>query len=398
MAKGFTDLEIQNAKATDTRREIPDPGCAGLYLIVQPSGKKSFAVRYRNASGNPRKLTLTRGVTLRAARKAAADALYEVEQGRDPAETKKEARATAKKTKANTVQRLCESYLAREGDKLRTKAARERELKRLVYPAIGSTPLNKLRRSDIVEMLDDIEDKCGTKNADLILAYVRRIFNWHAGRVDDFNSPIVPGMGRYDARANQGTRVLSDDEIRAIWKATEPDAEKPQPFHALVRFLLLTGARREEARALAWSEIDGSTWSLPAARNKTKLDLTRPLSKTAQAVLKDVPRIDGARLVFTYNGAIPISLTKPTELLKKVSGTNGWRLHDFRRTTRTLLSRAGVDADVAERCLGHTIQGTRSVYDKHNYQPEMASAYEALAALIDLIINPSANVVSLRAS
>lgn len=85
-------------------------------------------------------------------------------------------------------------------------------------------------------MLDDIEDENGTKMSDLVLAYVRKIFNWHAGRVDDFDSPIVQGMGRYDAKANQGTRVLSDDELRAIWRATEPDKKAPQPFHALIRF------------------------------------------------------------------------------------------------------------------------------------------------------------------
>ena len=62
-------------------------------------------------------------------------------------------------------------------------------------------------------MLDDIEDENGTKMSDLVLAYVRKIFNWHAGRVDDFDSPIVQGMGRYDAKANQGTRVLSGFEL-----------------------------------------------------------------------------------------------------------------------------------------------------------------------------------------
>ena len=83
-------------------------------------------------------------------------------------------------------------------------------------------PLADLKRSHIVRMLDKIEDANGAKMADLTLAFVRRIFNWHAARVDYFNSPIVRGMSRYDAKANQGTRILSDDEIRKIWAATEP--------------------------------------------------------------------------------------------------------------------------------------------------------------------------------
>lgn len=88
MAKGLTDIAIRNLKPGGVRREIPDPGCAGLYLIIQPSGRKSFAVRYRFA-GLPRKLTLQSGVSLAAARKLTADAMHEVAQGRDPSEAKR---------------------------------------------------------------------------------------------------------------------------------------------------------------------------------------------------------------------------------------------------------------------------------------------------------------------
>ena len=124
MAKGFTDISIRNLKAGDVRREIPDDGCAGLYLVLQPSGSRSWAVRYRY-DGKPRKLTLAGGLTLAAARKCAGDALYALEQGADPASAKKETRAKVKAAKADTVQALCENYLKREGHKLRT--ARERE-------------------------------------------------------------------------------------------------------------------------------------------------------------------------------------------------------------------------------------------------------------------------------
>jgi hypothetical protein len=265
MARGLTDIAIQNLKAGDTRREVPDPACAGLYVIVQPSGRKSFAVRYRFA-GLPRKLTLQSGVSLAAARKLTADAMHEVAQGRDPSEAKKVTSAKARAAETNTVRALCETYLSREAGKLRTGRERRRALERLVYPEIGHIPLADLKRSHIVKMLDGIEDRNGTKMADLTLVYVRKVFNWHAGRVDDFNSPIVRGMSRYDAKANQGTRVLSDDELRKLWAATEPNATAPQPFHALVRFLLLTAARRDEARELTWPEINGSDWLLPAAR------------------------------------------------------------------------------------------------------------------------------------
>jgi integrase len=344
----------------------------------------------------PRKLTLSGGLTLAAARKLTSDALLDLEKGNDPSDGKKTAKQKAAKARAETVQWLCEQYLKREGNKLRTEHARRVTLERLVYPAIGDKPLVDLKRSHIVAMLDEIEDKNGAKMSDLTLAYVRRIFAWHAGRVDDFNTPIVAGMGRYDARKHQGTRVLSDDELRAIWTATEPNENTPQPFHALIRFLLLTGARRAEAREMPWSEINESNWTLPPERNKTKVELLRPLSKAAQRVLKTVPRVEGARLVFGHDGGAPMSLTKPTERLKQATGTTGWRVHDLRRSARTLLSRAGVNSDVAERCLGHVIGGVRGVYDRHHFTKEMELAYEALAALIERIADPTDTVVPLQ--
>ncbi len=126
-----------------------------------------------------------------------------------------------------------------------------------------------------------------------------------------------------------------------------------------------------------------------------KADLTRPLSKAAQAVLEGVPVIDDGKLVFG-DGHRPLSLTTPFAKLMAETGVTGVRLHDLRRTARTLLSRAGVNSDVAERCLGHTIGGVRGVYDKHNFHAEMLAAYEKLAALIENIVQPDERVVPQR--
>src|SRR5208282_4063210 len=110
MTKGFTDIAIRNLKPGRARREIPDPGARGLYVVVQPSGHKSFAVRYR-FNGQPRKLSLGT-VALAAARKAAAAALYEVEkEGRDPCAAKKAAKAEKRVVEANTFKVIAENYL-----------------------------------------------------------------------------------------------------------------------------------------------------------------------------------------------------------------------------------------------------------------------------------------------
>ena len=112
----FTDVAVRNLKPGPKRYEVPDPGARGLYVQVQPSGRKGYAVRYRY-NGTPRKLTLTPGLSLAAARKAAADAMFELEQGRDPATTRKgrKAEAIAAKAKAiaaanDTLFAICEEY------------------------------------------------------------------------------------------------------------------------------------------------------------------------------------------------------------------------------------------------------------------------------------------------
>jgi integrase len=360
-----------------------------LLVVVFPSGQKSFIVRYR-FGGIKRKLTLG-GVGLAAARKAAAAALFDVHEGRDPAATKKIAKDKAINSAANTVQAICDKYLTAKdgGAKLRTVGDRKAALDRLVYPVIGSVPIEALKRSQVVTLLDKIQNSNGDRMADMTLAYLRKVFNWHAGRADDFRTPLVKGMGRYNSTERARSRTLSDGELRQIWTASEPAT----PFHAFLRFLLLTGCRRDEARLLRWDEIDGADWILPASRNKTKIELVRPLSRAAQALLAAQPRIDDGPFVFTNTGQHALAISKPKIAFDAACAVSGWTLHDCRRTARTLLSRAGIAPDHAERCLGHKIAGVRAVYDKHQYHAEMQRAFEALAALIERIVNPTANDV-----
>jgi integrase len=385
MTKGLTAIAVQNLKPGPTRREIPDPGARGLYVLLQPSGKTSYAVRYRFA-GKTRKLTLKAGISLAAARKAAADALYEVEQGRDPSTVKKDAKSKAAAAAADTVESICTEYLAREGKRLRTAGARKATLKRLVYPTLGRRPIASVTRTELIRLLDKIEDEKGPRMADMTLAIVRKVMNWHATRTDDFRSPVVRGMARVKTSEQARSRTLTDDELRAVWRVAN---ERPDPFSALVRFLLLTAARRSEAAAMKREEFDGGDWTLPAGRNKTKLDLVRPLSEMAQAVLDARPQIGTCPYVFTTDGRAPLSgFSKFKKHFDKACGVTNWTLHDLRRTARSIMSRAGVNADHAERCLGHVIGGVRGVYDRHEYHDEKRKAFEALAAQIARIIDP----------
>ena len=308
------------------------------------------------------------------------------------------------------------SYLEREGKKkdgerLRSLEWRRTLLRRLVYPSLGDQPIAAIKRKAIIELLDKIEDgklvdkdtrkpvKGGAVMAHSTLAVVRRILNWYAVRDEDYRSPIVRGMARIKPDERARSRVLTDDELRAMWKTAE---ERTDPFAAMVRFMLLTAARRSEAAGLTWDEIIvddvGPCWLLPASRNKVKVDLVRPLSKAAHHLLEARPRIDGCPYVFTYGKRPLAAFSQCKDAFDAASGVSGWTLHDLRRTARTLMSRAGVNSDHAEQCLGHLLSGVRKTYNRDDFKPQKKIAFEALASLIERIVHPQKNVVGIDAA
>src|SRR5262249_11981796 len=263
-------------------------GGSGLWLVMQPSGCRAGAVRYRFA-GRPAKLTLGGwpALTLAGARKGAADALPDLAHGIHPSPLRKGAQPKSVESEANTVAAICNEFLQRESKRLRTIDQHERILRRLVYPAIGNRPVESLKRSEIVRLMDKIEDASGQRMADVTLAVLRRILNWHATRSDNFVPPFVRGMARQRAAEHRRSRILDDDELRRLWAGTADG----QRFSNLIRFLLLTTARRGEAAEMRWDEVMDGVWTLPASRSKTKTEIVRPLSRAAQAVLAAQPRI-----------------------------------------------------------------------------------------------------------
>ena len=134
---------------------------------------------------------------------------------------------------------------------------------------------------------------------------------------------------------------------------------------------------------MGWSEINGSDWTLPAARNKTKVDLNAAIYRVEElSVLAKVPRIAGSDFVFSADGRRLGGMARRKVDFDRASGVTGWTLHDLRRTARSLMPRAGVLDEHAERCLGHRIGGVEGVYNQYPYRNEMLLAFEKLSTLI----------------
>jgi integrase len=417
---GLTVKAVENLQARAERYEVPDPGCAGLYLQVHPTGVKSWAYRYRLA-GKSRKLTIgtayTKGVEvvkIGDARDIADEARVFVAKRVDPIEIKKQEQRKAAEEGAaaeNTLQAVAKKYLDQpEHKRLRSIEHRRKVFERMIFPALGSRPFASIKRSEIVKMLDEIAKDRGPVMADYALATLRRLMTWHAARSDDYASPIVRGMTRTSTKERARKRTLSEIEIRALWRA----ADEGDMFGRYLQFVFLTATRRNEAARMRRSEIEGvDDWTIPAARYKTKLDHLIPLSTPAVAILGKVPKIGRSDYVFTPDGRQPLSgfgcrkeafdkimLVQLRKIVEEAGEDPAsiqlqrWTIHDLRRSARTLLSQAGVPSDHAEACLGHVKTGVEATYDRYQYRTEKQAAFAKLADLVDRIVNPSQNVVS----
>ena len=387
MAK-LTDLAVRNAKPKDKRYERSDNG-SGLWLVVQPSGHKSYITRTR-LNGVPIKVTHgdTTALSLADARVRNAEAIKQAKQGIDPRDAKKLAKAKRQIAEANTFEAIALLHLdTNKMKKLRTIHQVRDRLERLVFPLIGDKPVADIKRSQFAAVLDHIERVNGAVTADRTLSAIRGVLDFYADRDDDYIVPLKKGMARTSPTDNARKRILDNDEIRKLWGTG----------NRFAKFLLLTGARRDEVASLQWKEIVGTDWTLPAARNqKTKLDLIRPLSKAAMALLPSRGQPD--EYVFGRTPDVPLrGFTRLKARLDAESGIKDWVLHDLRRTARSLMSRARVPSDHAELVLGHVLKGVRGIYDRHDYHSEKAHALEALAHQIELITNPpKGNVRQLR--
>jgi integrase len=201
-------------------------------------------------------------------------------------------------------------------------------------------------------------------------------------------------MVRRSVHAHQRARILTDDELRRIWLA----AENAGPFGGVVRLLLLTAQRRAKVIRVRWADIsDDGVWTIAKDSREKGTAGAIKLPEVAIAIIRAQPRYGGNPHVFAGRGlAVPIGgISKFKAALDRAAGVTGWRLHDLRRTARSLMARAAVSSEHAERTLGHAIGGIEGTYDRHSYFAEKAAALAKLANLIGDIVTPRDKVVAL---
>lgn len=381
---------VETIQATDKRQEIPDDLCTGLYLVVQPTGRKSWQVRYRHG-GVHRRMTLANFPTLSlaAARVRAREVMAAASEGRDPAEEVKAAKAPKPEDGRDKIKTLIGQYDKRHLKGLKSGDVVRRELDRFVVKEWGERDIHSITKRDVIDLLDGIADSGRVVTANRVRAYLNKFLNW---AVERDILPLSPATGvKPVAKEASRDRVLTDDEIRWFWQACEAEGF---PWGPLGKVLLLTGQRLNEAAQITEGEIRGDLWHLSADRTKNGRAHDVPLSDAVQAVLGVVERIEGKPgFMFTTTGTTPVSgffkarahLAEAMERLAAEERGEAveiprWTFHDLRRTAATGMARLGIPVRVTEAVLNHisgTGGGIVAVYQRHDYADEKRQALEA---------------------
>ena len=424
----LTVLNVENWKPSTARQEILDRD--GLYFIVQPSGVKSWALRYRCKNGGKAvKLTLGSypAISLKEARSKAIDLRAVIERGGDPHGEKVVARrhaaeiddsfeAVARRyvaeyqfrhnrswewtarllgfaldTEAPVVAKECPPLLVtKDGSKDQRGRRRVSLVDRWASRRIGD-----ITRADVSAVLSSISADTPIM-ANRMLAVLGKLFKW-ADQQDITNTNPCADRERNKERSRD--RVLDDKELRKVWLAA---GELGHPFAGIVRLLVLTGQRRNEIAGLHWSEIDTEerVIHLPAKRTKNGLAHDVPLSASALAIITGLRRLPDADLVFTIKRQPVTGFSRMKERLDAASGVTDWTLHDLRRTVASGLQRLGVRLEVTEAVLNHksgSMAGIVGVYQRHDYAEEKRDALQRWADYVEgLVVGRKANVVALR--
>jgi integrase len=434
MTKALTSKRIETVQPTSSRQEIPDGLLVGLYLVVQPSGARSFAVRYRYA-GQPRKLTLGSypAISLEAARDIGRKALRVAAEGRDPATEKQSAKGDAKRQVAEEVrgkrdlfENVAADFIARHAMKS-TRETTWRETARIlgfrpstdtpaqlvetggdVMAAWRGRKIQDITKRDIVALLDAIADRGAPIMANRVLSAVRKLFNWALARDVIQVSPCA--LVQPPAPERSRDRVLTDDELRLVWNAADADG---WPFGPIIKLMALTGQREGEIAGMRWEELDleGKLWTLPAPRVKNDEQHTVPLSDAAIEIIKALPRIKSSGgFVFAghHQGKPPTAFShakiradEAITAANKGKPIPAWVFHDLRRTMASGMARLGIQLPVIEKTINHTsgsFRGIVGVYQRHSFAEEKRNALAAWASHVATVVSGKqrTNVVALR--
>jgi integrase len=387
-------LEISGGKA---ELIVFDEDLSGFGLRLRAGGSRTWIYQYKLGSKH-RRVTLGSASALSAtqARKTATELHARIHLGQDPAGEKAEGRVRA----AETMGAALQSYLAFQRSRLKpgSYGEVERHLLKNCKPLHG-LQLIRIDRRTVADRISAIAAKNGPVAANRTRASLAAFFAWalREGRAEENPASFV---SRRPERSRE--RVLSNEELSAIWRATAGGSD----YEAVVRLLILTACRGTEIGSLRWSEIVDGNIVLPAARTKNSREHIIPLAPAALDIITNRPRRPDRDYIFGRRYATPFtgwSVSKTTldqRIRDRGANVGTWTHHDLRRTGATRMAEIGIQPHIIEAVLNHVSghkHGVAGIYNRATYEREKATALAVWSEhLLTVVEDHERKVVSLR--
>jgi integrase len=442
MAQRLTEPTVQRTKGP---RTIYDAVQTGLGLRITMAGRRIWILQTRFPGHNVqtrRTLGTYPAMGLAAAREKAAEWYSLARGGTDPTEAEAAARRAKAFQDATTFANVAERFIAEHLAGQRRGEVGAREVRNYLVTAWGDRPIASITPQDVKALIGKLKTTTPYQ-ARNVLGHASVLFKWAVHNDLLGVAPTASLSKRWLlAGANIGPRqrVLSDDELRAFWRAS---GKLGYPYSPLYRLLLLTGCRLNEIAKAKWSELHPElrkalreaakscvrvTWgavpnaakalTIPRERFKSDAEHVALLSDDALDIIAGLPRFSGDFMFTETEGRTAVNnmcrakarldraMLRTIKAMARMRGEDPatvslepFVIHDLRRVVRTNLSALEIPDHVAEMALGHGRKGLQRVYDQHRYEPQIRDALERWAARLRSIVTPQlptpTNVISL---
>lgn len=389
----LTDKKINQLKPKETQYKVADRD--GLYLLVYPTGKKTFKFNYRY---NNRQETLTIGsygeITLAQARQELMQARSLLAQGISPARKKQ---TEARQSKDDTFGAWLERYVADAKVADSTAKMRQYAIQNHLAPALSKLQLSEITDNDVRRLADKLVAEKAPSTALLCRMLIKNVFKYastHGGpKLRSPTEDVPPSTIHVNMPK---TRALAPKEIGYLLNAMDRTSCDLLSTSA-VKLALYTLLRKSEVIHATWQEIDWDekVWRIPKERMKTKRPHNVYLSKQAYDILVCLRTLSTSKSDFIfpakYGLSKPLANSTPNKLIevcRKIMDQKGIKfdsctLHDFRRTGSTILNENGYNSDWIEASLSHVASGIRAVYNVADYAKQRRKMLQDWADMVD---------------
>ncbi|MCS2607748.1 tyrosine-type recombinase/integrase [Halomonas dongshanensis] len=427
----LTDAKLRKLKPDAKAYQASDEG--GLFLLVQPSGRKSWKLRYRMGGRNAKQEKVTLGdyptYSLADARSWRDDCKALIGRGLSPmalrrgdpipdestpaakelaelfirhwcVATVEKARQQEVEAKAsNTVEAFAREWFQKVAEPANSNPRNiRRVLDKDIIPAIGGKALDEVTVTDVLAITDKIKNRGSDQMALQTRNILKRLFSYAIAREKMTSNPAAAIEAKYIATAKSRDVALSSDEVgrllRAIYQSSMNRSHK-----LALHLLILCMVRKSEMIEARWEEIDlaKAEWFIPGERMKMDHPHFVPLSRQAIAMLEELKGLSsGSEWVFPSRNTLskPISKTTLNSAVRSLEhDVRDFVIHDFRRTASTHLHEAGFNSDWIEKALAHETKGIRGVYNRAQYADQRREMLQWWADFVDSQIDEGRKVI-----